>query len=67
MHGSPSGLTQNEEGNMVKLTWQSSAALAAPLWLAAAAGFVLLLGLAYNFSNGPLATKRLPVGAAASP
>jgi hypothetical protein len=30
-------------------------------------GFVLLLGLAYDFSNGSSATKRPPVGVATSP
>jgi hypothetical protein len=61
-HNSWCGLAQNVEWNTGKLTRRSSAALVAPRRLAAAVGFVLLLGPVYGFSNGSLVTKRSLVG-----
>jgi hypothetical protein len=39
----------------------------APRWLAAEAGFVLLLSTVHGFSNGPPAKVMAPTGAATSP
>jgi hypothetical protein len=66
-HGGSGPLDQNRVDGKEILTRGSLTAGQAPRRLAAALGFVLLLGTVYSFSNGPLMTKRPLVGAAASP